>query len=104
MNIIILINLRKKTENHWLFSTFVKEEHGKTTPIQLSLWEHRGKGENKQKQNLVSTSRSSSERARLRRLEERRLEARTAPLPQNLGPCQNKGETDEQRHKDHSNW
>lgn len=39
------------------------------------------------KQNLVPTSRSSSDRARLRRLAERRLEARIAPIPQNLDPC-----------------
>lgn len=39
-------------------------------------------------QNLMPTSRSSSDRARLRRLADRRLEARIAPIPQNLEPCE----------------
>lgn len=35
---------------------------------------------------ITPTSRSSRERAMLRRLEERRLEARVTPMPQNLDP------------------
>lgn len=54
---------------------------------------------NEKETNSIPTSRSSSDRARLRRLAERRLEARTTPIPQNLEPCKNKGETDDQRHK-----
>lgn len=40
----------------------------------------------------VSTSRSSSDRAMLRRWAERRLEERTKPLPQNLEACENKSD------------
>lgn len=41
----------------------------------------------------IPTSRSSSDRARLRRFAERRLDARFPPIPQNLEPCQREGET-----------
>lgn len=53
---------------------------------------------------LVFTSRSSSDRARLRRLAERRLEARITPRPQNLEPCEQRQDTDEQRNKTQRWW